>query len=766
MAKKNNKPSTSKYTKWIWKVFIGGFVFAFLIFFLASLGVFGSLPTFEELENPENNLATEVISVDGVTLGKYYRENRTPVSFHELPKNLIDALVATEDERFYEHSGIDLRGTARAAFKLGKGGGASTITQQLAKMLFTKKASGNIFKRLLQKVKEWVISTRLEKQYTKDEIITMYFNKYDFGHNAVGIRSASRIHFGKEPKDLKIEESAMLVGMLKNSSLYNPMRRKEMVQKRRNVVLKQMVRNEFITESEKDSLQKLPLVLDINLEGHSDGTATYFREYIRDFMKGWIKKNPKTNGESYNIYRDGLKIYVTLDSRMQKYAEEATSEHMSNLQRVFYLQQKKNKTAPFYDLDKAQIKRTMKQAMKRSDRWRKMKRNGKSEKEIIASFHKKTNMRIFSWKGDIDTIMTPYDSIRYNKFILQSGLLSLDTQTGHVKAWVGGINYKHFQYDHVKQGKRQVGSTFKPFVYATAINQLRLSPCYELPNTPYTIPKGKYHLDKDWTPRNAGDGKEGAYGGMKTLKNALANSVNVITAQLIDKTTPQNVVALAKKLGIESDIPAVPSIALGTIDLSLYEILGALNTFANKGMFVKPMMVLRIEDKNGTVLEEFIPKTKEVLSDEIAYTMINLMQGVVQAGSGIRLRTTGGKYPDDIVTGYPYKFENAIAGKTGTTQNQSDGWFMGLVPNLSTGVWVGAEDRSVHFTDLAKGQGATMALPIWALYMKKCYTDKELGISKEDFEKPANMSIELDCDKKQTDEKGEKTPDPTEEIEF
>ncbi len=764
MAKKNIKPVTSKYTKWIWKLFLGGIVFSFLIFFLASLGVFGSLPTFEELENPENNLATEVISLDGVTLGKYYRENRTPVSFHELPKNLIEALVATEDERFYEHSGIDFRGTVRAFAYFGSKGGASTITQQLARLLFEKR-SKNKLKTLIQKIKEWIIAIRLEKQYTKNEIITMYLNKYDFGHNAVGIRSASRIHFGKEPKDLKMEESAMLVGMLKNSSLYNPMRRAEMVQKRRNVVLKQMVRNDFISEVVKDSLQKLPLKLDINLEGHSDGTATYFREYIRDFMKGWIKKNPKTNGENYNIYRDGLKIFVTLDSRMQKYAEEAVSRHMANLQSVFYLQQKKNKTAPFYDLEPDQIKRTMKLAMKRSDRWRKMKRNGKSEEDIIASFHKKTDMRVFSWKGDIDTIMTPYDSIRYNKFILQTGLLSLDTQTGHVKAWVGGINYKHFQYDHVKQGKRQVGSTFKPFVYATAINQLRLSPCYELPNTPYTIPKGKYHLDKDWTPKNAG-GEDKAYGGMKTLRNALANSVNVITAQLIDKTTPQNVVLLAKKLGIETDIPAVPSIALGTIDLSLYEMLGALNTFANKGMYVKPMMVLRIEDKNGTVLEEFIPQTKEVLSDEIAYTMIDLMQGVVQSGSGIRLRTTGGKYPNDIVTGYPYKFENPIAGKTGTTQNQSDGWFMGMVPNLSTGVWVGAEDRSVHFTDLAKGQGASMALPIWALYMQKCYANEELNISKEEFEKPDNLSIELDCNKKVEEKEGVKTPDPTDEIEF
>ncbi len=745
MAKKNKKTTSSKYTKWIWRVFLGAIAFVFLIFFLVSLDVFGKLPTFEELENPENNLATEIISIDGVTLGKYYRENRTPVKFTDLPDNLIEALVATEDERFYEHSGVDLRGTMRAIVKLGKGGGASTITQQLSKMLFTKRASGNIFKRLAQKVKEWVISARLERQYTKNEIITMYLNKYDFGHNAVGIRSAARIHFGKEPIDLTIEESAMLIGMLKNSSLYNPMRRSEMVQQRRNVVLKQMTRNEFITEKVKDSLQKLPLKLDINLEGHSDGTATYFREYLRGFMKKWIKENPKPNGESYNIYRDGLKIYVTLDSRLQKYAEDAMSEHMSNLQGIFFKQQKRNKTAPFYDLDAKQIDRTIRSAMKRSDRWRKMKKSGKSEKEILASFQEKTEMKIFSWKGDMDTVMTPYDSIRYTKHILQSGLLSTDPQTGHVKAWVGGINYKHFQYDHVKQGKRQVGSTFKPFVYATAINQLGLSPCDEYPNTPYTIPKGKYGLLEDWTPRNAGGEKD--YGGMKTLKNALANSVNVITVNLIDHTTPQNVVRLAKSLGIESDIPEVPSIALGTIDLSIYEMLGALNTFANKGMFVKPMMILRIEDKNGTILEEFTPKTKEVLSEDIAYTMINLMEGVTKAGSGIRLRTLGGKYPDSVVTGYPYLFKNPIAGKTGTTQNQSDGWFMGLVPNLSTGVWVGAEDRAVHFTDLGRGQGASMALPIWALYMQRAYADKDLDISLDEFEKPEDLSIEIDCNK-------------------
>jgi len=765
MAQKSQKPGMSKFTKWIWRLFLGGLITVFLIFILAALDVFGTLPSFDELENPENNLATEVISIDGETLGKYYRENRTPVKFRELPDNLIEALVATEDERFYTHSGIDFQGTARAAAKLGRDGGASTITQQLAKMLFTKTGSRNIGKRLIQKVKEWVIAIRLEKQYTKNEIITMYFNKYDFGHNAVGIRSASRIHFGKEPSEMSIEESAMLVGMLKNSSLYNPMRRAEMVTQRRNVVLGQMVRNEFLTEKEKDSLQKLPLKLDINLEGHSDGTATYFREYVREFMRKWMKEHPKSNGDSYNIYRDGLKIYVTLDSRLQQNAEEAMTEHMSNLQRVFFKQQKKNKTAPFYDLEKSQIESNMLSTMKRSDRWRKMKKNGASEKDIKASFYVETPMKIFSWKGDIDTLLTPYDSIRHNKHILQSGLLSTDPTTGHVKAWVGGIDYKHFQYDHVKQGKRQVGSTFKPFVYATALNQLGLSPCDEFPNTPYTIPAGKYHLDEDWTPRNSGE----EYGGLRTLKNALANSINVISANLIDQTTPQNVVKMAKNLGVESDIPAVPSIALGSVELSLYEMVGALNTFANKGMYVKPMMILRIEDKNGTILEEFTPETREVLSESIAYTTINLMEGVTRYGSGVRLRTSGGKYPDKVVTGYPYQFDNPIAGKTGTTQNQSDGWFIGLVPNLSTGVWVGGEERAIHFADITRGQGASMALPIWALYMKRNYADEDLNISKEDFEVPENLTISIDCDKEKDEEQtGEEQQEPNlnEEIDF
>ena len=733
----------SKYIKWFWAIILGGTAAIILLFLFASWGFYGTLPTFEELENPEHNLATEVISIDGKTMGKYFKENRTPVKYKDLPQNLIKALIATEDERFYEHSGVDFKATARAIVKLGKGGGGSTITQQFAKLLVHGEGSRNIVQRLMQKFQEYVIAVRLERQYTKQEIITMYLNKYDFLNLAVGIRSASRIYFGKEPIDLTVSESAMLVGMLKNSSYYNPLRREELVLNRRNVVLGQMYRNNFISEKLKDSLQQKGLELNVNRESHSDGNATYFREYLRDFMKTWIKNNPKPDGTDYNIHRDGLKIYVTLDSRMQQHAEDAMAEHMANLQRVFDKEQKRNKTAPFYDIDKQQIASTIEQAMKRSERWRRMKNNGASEKEIKASFEEKTDMKVFSWKGDIDTIMSPKDSILYYKQFLRAGLLSIEPQSGHVKAWVGGVNYKHFQFDAVKQQKRQVGSTFKPFVYATAINQLNLSPCTKYPNTLYTIPKEKYGMPEDWTPKNSTDD----YGGELTLKEALAGSVNVITAKLIDMVHPKNVASLAHRAGITSEIPEVPSIALGSVDLSLFEMVGAYATFANKGLRVEPMMILKIEDKKGTVLQQFIPNSKEVLSEESAYVIINLLEGVTQAGSGIRLRSRWGSYPDNVATGYPYQFTNPIAGKTGTTQNQSDGWFMGIVPNLATGVWVGGEDRATHFAGITFGQGATMALPIWALYYKKLYADPTLNVSMEAFDKPENLSIEIDCSK-------------------
>jgi len=745
MAKKK-ETNFKKYIKRFWIIVLSGFTSILLVFLFASWGIFGELPTFEELENPEKNLATEVISSDGVTLGKYAFKNRTPVGFSDLPENLVNALIATEDERFYEHSGIDFRGLARAIVKLGKGGGASTITQQLAKNLFNKGGSSSTLKRLTQKVKEWIVATKLERQYTKNEIVAMYLNTQGFLFNAIGIRSASRIYFGKEPKNLDIQESAILVAMLKNPRQFNPNREiskgKSLV--RRNVVFAQMAKNEFITQKEKDSLQQLPLKINFTPESHNDGLATYFREYLRGYLKKWTKNNPKPNGELYNINRDGLKIFVTLDSRMQQYAQEAVQEHISNLQKYFFKEQQKNETAPFYDLEEEQVDAIYKRARKRSDRFRGMKKNGYSDQQIDSAFNTSTDMRVFSWNDqrEIDTIMSPNDSIKYYKTILRSGLLSIEPQTGHIKAWVGGINHKYFKYDHVDQGKRQVGSTFKPFVYATAINQLRLSPCEKFPNTPYTIPKGRFGIPEAWTPKNSGE----KYGGEITLKSALAKSINVISARLIDMVTPLNVVRLAKSAGIESRIPKSPSIALGSVELSLMEMTGAYATFANKGMRVEPNMLLRIEDKNGTVLADFTPKTNEVLSEESAYVVLELLKGVTTAGSGVRLRTSE-HYYKDIITGFPYEFTNPIAGKTGTTQNHTDGWFMGVVPNLATGVWTGGEDRAVHFENIAEGQGATMSLPTWALFMKKVYADTSLNISQEDFEKPESIGIVTACGK-------------------
>ena len=748
---KKGTQSNWKYIKIFWITFGAGIGLIALIFLLAGWGLFGSMPKFEELENPEKNLATQIISSDGKIIGTFFNENRTPVKFEDIPEHLVQALVATEDERYYEHSGIDARGTLRALAYLGTKGGASTITQQLSKLLFTNYSS-NIFERLLQKVREWVITTRLERQYTKNEIITMYLNKYDFLYQAVGIESASRIYYGKNTKELKIEEAAVLVAMLKNPTLYNPRKErfKESSLNRRNQVFKQMEKNGFLTVEEKDSLQQLPLKINFSPEGHSDGIATYFREYLREFMKDWIKNNPKgTNAEGeeefYNIYRDGLRINVTIDSRMQKYAEEAVQEHLSHLQKEFDRQNKKNKTRPFRDVEPDEVAKILRNSMRRSNRFRQMKDKGIEEKEIFASFDKKTEMQIFTWQGQKDTIMTPKDSIRYYKSFLQTGMMSMEPQTGHVKAWVGGINYRHFQYDHVKQGKRQVGSTFKPFVYATAIDQLKLSPCDTFPNVQYTIEKGRFGVDKDWTPKNASD----KYGGMLTLKEALAGSVNTITARIMGKVGPQPVVRLVKKMGVTSDILPVPSIALGTVDLSVFEMVGAYSTFANEGIYTPPIMIASIQDKNGTTLFQSVPVPRDVLNKEAAYVALNLMEGVTQAGSGIRLRTGPAPWRDDYkraVTGHPYEFRNAIAGKTGTTQNQSDGWFMGIVPNLCSGVWVGAEDRSVHFGSTRYGSGATMALPIWALYMKKCYKDNDLKISKSEFKRPSSLGIVVNCD--------------------
>ena len=752
MAKKKTKRAREGYKRplrFLWGFFILGILTVFLLFGGAALGLYGPMPDLQQLENPKTNLASQIISSDGAVLGKYYfDDNRTPIGFDEIPTNMVEALIATEDERFYEHSGIDWRGTLRAFVFLGKRGGASTISQQLARQIFVGVRSRNKIKTILQKAQEWLIAVQLEQRYTKKEILAMYLNKYDFGYQADGIRSAAKIFFNKTPLELKIEESATLVGMLKNSSLYNPIRRPERVKSRRNIVFQQMVRNKLISSEEKDSLVQLPLEITFTPESHREGLATYFRAYLKEFMDAWIDANPKPDGTKHNLYRDGIRIFTTIDSRIQQLAENTVGAHMKNLQREFFLQntEELNPTAPFLDLREGEIDTLMERTAYRTERWRKMKLAGFQEEEILASFKKEVPMRVFSWKGEIDTIMTPMDSIRYYKHFLRASLMSMEPQTGHVKAWVGGFNYKHFQYDQVKQGRRQIGSTFKPFLYATAIDQLKLSPCDSLPDALYCIEPMKHGNLDAWCPKNSGD----KYGRTRTLKNALANSVNTVSARLMDLVGPRPVINLARKMGVTSYLPAVPSIALGTPDISLFEMVGAYSTFVNQGIYVKPVMITRIEDKNGRALYEVIPETQDFLSEAAAYVTVNLMQGVTTAGSGARLRHAGLEKTnyvyEKVVTGYPYIFENSIAGKTGTTQNQSDGWFMGMVPNLATGVWVGGEDRAIHFKEIAFGQGATMALPIWGNYMRALYENPEFGISQEDFIAPENLSIPVDCE--------------------
>lgn len=745
--KKKASPNFRLPLFFFWGAFVSGLLLIASIFGSAALGFFGPMPPLEQLENPKTNLATQILSADGEILGKFfYNDNRTPIAFDELPSHLVDALVATEDERFYSHSGIDFRGTFRAIAYLGKRGGASTITQQLARQLFVGVRSRNKVQAITQKIKEWVLAVKLERRYTKQEIIAMYLNIYDFGYQADGVQSAAKIYFNKTPMTLSIEEAATLVGMLKNSSLFNPKRRPEMTQKRRNVVFQQMHRNGYLSERERDSLQQLPLTLDFTPDSHREGLATYFRAYIRNFMQDWVNKNPKSDGEKYNIYRDGLRIFTTIDSRLQAIGEQAMNQHMKNLQAEFFKQNTKtlNPTAPFLELREGEIDTLLERSARRSERWRAMRASGKDEEVIWASFKQPVPMTVFSWSGDRDTVMTPLDSMRYYKSFLRGAMMSMDPTNGHVKTWIGGFNYKHFQYDQVKQGRRQIGSTFKPFLYATAIDQLRLSPCDVLPDGLFCIEPMKFGNVEAWCPKNSGD----KYGRMRTLKNALANSVNTVSARLMDKVGPQPVVNLARKMGITSYLPRVPSIALGTPDISLFEMVGAYGTFANKGIYVKPIMVTRIEDKNGTVLYEVVPETQDVLSEESAYVTLNLMKGVTEGGSGQRLRhdvAVDNYAYQAVVTGYPYQFENPIAGKTGTTQNHSDGWFMGMVPNLITGVWVGGEDRAIHFEDIAYGQGASMALPIWALYMKGIYAQEGLGISQDDFEAPELVNIPIDC---------------------
>ena len=727
----------------IWLIVFSPFIGLFSAIYLTSFGLFGPLPTFEQLENPKNNLATEIISEDGVVMGKYFFENRSKIKYHELPENLINALISTEDIRYMSHSGIDVRSLVRAVvgllFGSGSSGGASTITQQLAKMLFTEKPSSGL-QRVMQKFKEWIIAIRLEKQYTKDEILAMYLNRFDWVNNAVGIKSASQIYFNTIPSELSVEQSAMLVGMLKNPALYNPNRRMELTQGRRNVVLSQMKKYEFITDSLFDTLKTQPIVLDFKRASHNEGQAPYLREHLRGELKKWCNKHVKPDGTPYNLYTDGLRIYTTINSRLQKFAEQALKEHMSSLQKDFYKHWKGYSKAPFpKDMEWEQINEIIDQGMKRSERYKKLKKAGKSETEIKAVFKKKVPMTLFSWAKEIDTVLSPRDSIKYNKYFIHSGMMSMNPNTGMVKAYVGGINHRYFKYDHVVVGKRQVGSTFKPFLYSLAMQE-GYSPCYEVPNVPVVFDKEKWGLEKDWIPENSDDKYEGE---LLTLKFGMANSINTVTAYIMKQFGPHAVVDLAKKIGIQSKILAVPSLCLGTFDLSVYEMVGAYSTFVNNGVWTEPIFITKITDKHGIILEEFKPKTRDAMSRQTANLMVRMLQGVVDGVYNKNVNTTMGT---GVRLRFRYQFKNEMGGKTGTTQNNSDGWFMGITPNLVTGVWSGCEDRSVHFRSTHYGQGANVALPVFAEYMKRVYADTlESGIFPISFNIPKSVDVRMDC---------------------
>ena len=727
----------AKYTMFLWILLMGPFLSFFLIILLVNIGLFGDLPKVDELLNPKNNLATIVYSGDMKILGKYYSENRVNVNFSELDSDIVKALIATEDARFYEHSGVDAKAIGRAMTGFARGGnqgGGSTISQQLAKMMFPRENLSKI-ELAVRKVMEWIIASKLEKLYTKEEILSLYLNKFDFLNLAVGIKSAAQIYFNRSQDSLNMEQAAMLVGMAKNPAYFNPIRFPERTLQRRNVVMSQMLKYGYLSEQKFDSLKVLPLDLSFRPENHNDGLATYFREYLRDnFMDAWCKKhiNPET-GKPYNIYKDGLKIYTTIDSRMQEHAELAVKAHMTELQRSFSKECLNKKNAPFaWNVNKKEIDDIMMASMKRSDRYRKMKEDKIPHDDILQTFYKPVAMRVYSLRGDIDTVLTPYDSIRYYKSFLQTGFMAMEPQTGYVKAWVGGINYKHFKYDHVKVSKRQVGSTFKPFVYALAIQE-GYSPCHQVPNVKTCI---RTESGVDWCPDNSDGPNDKNIGKMITLKKALALSINYVTAWVMKQYGPRAVVNLAHRLGITADIPEVPSICLGTADISVYEMVAANSTFANKGTYIQPTFITRIEDKNGKVLEEFIPNSDEVFSEEKAYAMIQLMRGVVDGGTGSRLR-------------FRHKLTNQIAGKTGTTQQNADGWFMGLTPELVAGVWVGGEDRSIHFNSMVEGQGASMALPIWGRFFSLIYADPKLKVSKGDFPRPEHLdpNLEMDCSK-------------------
>jgi penicillin-binding protein 1A len=695
------------------------------------------MPSFEELENPTTNLASEIYSADGVLLGTYYIENRSNIHFQELSPNMVSALLAIEDIRFTEHTGIDRKALIRVAWGVvtgNKKGGGSTLTQQLAKNLFPRSQNLSTSKLVIRKFQEWVTATKLERNYSKEEIMAMYLNTVAFGSHAYGIKSASLTFFNKPPDSLLIEEAALMAGVVNAPTWYSPVRNPERALQRRNLVITKMAEYGFITAQVADSVKRIPIDMDnYGIMDHNAGQANYFREFLRAQMHTWCANHFKADGTPYNLYKDGLKIYTTIHSKMQQYAEESVREHLGlDLQPAFHKHWKGYPNAPFVfppqDM-RTEVEKIMQQAIRRSDRYRLLKAEGAGADEINQSFRTPVRMRVFSWNGPVDTVMTPLDSIRYYKHFLMSSLLSVESKTGFVRAYVGGNDYSFFKYDHATQARRQVGSTFKPFLYTLAMQEGEYSPCYKVPNIKYSVQlwDGTF-----WEPRNSSDERIGEE---VTLKWALANSNNWISAYLIKRFSPESVIQMARNMGVTAPIDPVPAIALGTPDISLYEMVGAMNTFSNKGVYVKPVFVTRIEDKNGNVIDRYVPEKNEAMDEVTAFKMIQLMKGVVESGTGIRLR-------------FKYKLNNPIAGKTGTTQNQSDGWFMGITPDLTTGVWVGAEDRSVHFRTISLGQGANMALPIWALYMKKIYNDPSLKVSQGDFEKPlADVSIEFDCDK-------------------
>jgi penicillin-binding protein 1A len=716
----------NRYTIRFWKWIIGIIAFGAILIFSIGLGLFGRLPDLRTLENPKSNQASEVISDDNVVLGTYYVQNRSNVRYDEISPNVINALIATEDIRFYNHSGIDFKRTFTVIFYnlIGKRQGASTITQQLALNLFSKEGrSKNFIKRLVQKSQELIVAVKLERQYTKEEIITMYLNTVDFGsYNTFGIKSAARTYFSTTPDKLEPEQAAILIGMLKGPSLYNPYRNPERALLRRNTVIENMSKANYISDAEEERLKTIPLKLVFNPSDHNEGSAPYFRAVLKKDIQLTLEENSiyKADGTPYDLDRDGLKIYTTLNSHMQNYAEQSQQEYLKTLQVQF--NNSWNGRDPF---NFKEAKSLIDQGMRRSDRYQQLKAEGKTEEEILENFKTPARMSVFSWRGEIDTLMRPLDSIKYYKLMLRNALMSMEPQTGYIKAWVGGTNFTHFKYDQVKMGTRQVGSTAKPFTYAVAIGNGGFSPCYTVANEPISIDAGDGTV---WTPK--------AYNpipGNLTLKKALANSQNYVTAYMMKQVGQTAVATLTKNMGITSDVPAVPSICLGSFDASVYDMVGAYSVFVNHGVWTEPIYLLRIEDKNGNVIYERRPKVKVVLDEQTAYVMTDMLKAVVKEGTGVRL-------------GWKYKLTNPIGGKTGTTQNNSDGWFMGITPELVTGVWTGAEDRAIHFSSTNFGEGANTALPIFALYMQKVYADPRLKYTKGDFPLPkGGIATTIDC---------------------